>query len=124
LRVGIPNTIREQPIQIGKIWIAIDEETQAFAIIFARPLASPHLPSRIIGVEVRTAECRPTAVWTAFDVAACAMALANERTAIGTWSECLAHVWSFKNGGRPAARRRVNRSLNALFYFHIRGAVL
>jgi hypothetical protein len=56
LRVSIPNTVGEQPIQIGKIGIAVDEEVQAFAIFFARPLASPHLPSRIIAVEVRTPE--------------------------------------------------------------------
>jgi hypothetical protein len=55
-RVGIPNTVGEQQIQIGKVWIAVDEEMQALAIFFARPLAVPHLPSRIIGMEVGTAE--------------------------------------------------------------------
>jgi hypothetical protein len=55
LRVGIPCAIREQPIQIGTVRIAVDEEVQPFAIVLARPLASPHLPSRIIGMEVRTA---------------------------------------------------------------------
>jgi hypothetical protein len=56
LRVGVPSAIGEQAIQIGKVGIALDEEAQAFAIVFARPLASPRLPSRIIGMEVRTAE--------------------------------------------------------------------
>jgi hypothetical protein len=56
LRVGIPNAIGEQLIQIGKVWIAVDEEIQPLAIVFARPPASPRLPSRIIAVEVRTAE--------------------------------------------------------------------
>jgi hypothetical protein len=35
--VGVPNAIGEQAMQIGKVWIALDEETQAFAIFFARP---------------------------------------------------------------------------------------
>ena len=84
LRVSIPNAIGEQAIEIGKVWIAVDEEAQAFAIVLARPLASPHFASRIIDVEVRTAERRPTAVRTAFDVAAAVMALADSRAAIGT----------------------------------------
>jgi hypothetical protein len=42
--------------QVGKVFVAVDEEVQPFAIVFARPLASQHLPSRIIGMEVRTAE--------------------------------------------------------------------
>ena len=41
LCVGVPNTIGEQPIQIGKVRIAVDEEVQAFAIVLARPLAVP-----------------------------------------------------------------------------------
>jgi hypothetical protein len=86
LRVGIPNAVGEQPIQIGKIWIAVVEEIQAFAIFFARPLASPRLPSRIIGMEVRTAECLPAAMRAVFNVAAVAVTLANGRTAIGTGS--------------------------------------
>jgi hypothetical protein len=56
LRVDIPNAVGEQPIQIGKVWITVDEEAQPFAIVLARPLAIPHFPSRIIAVEVRTAE--------------------------------------------------------------------
>jgi hypothetical protein len=60
LRVGIPNAVGEQPIQIGKVWCAVDEEAQAFAIFLARPLASPRLPSRIIGVEVWAPERRST----------------------------------------------------------------
>jgi len=56
----------------------------AFAIGLARPLPGPHLPSRIIGVEVQTAERRPTAVRTAFDVAAMVVTLADSRAAIGT----------------------------------------
>jgi hypothetical protein len=52
------------------------------------------LPSRIIGVKVRTAERRPAAKWTAFNVAARAMAFADGRTAIRawSWSELFAHA--------------------------------
>ena len=92
LRVGIPNTVAEQPIQIGKVWITVDEEVQAFAIVLARPLAIPRLPSRIVGVEVQAPERLPTAVVTAFDVASGAMAFADRRTAIRAWSELLAHA--------------------------------
>ncbi len=53
--VGIPDTVAEQ--------IVVDEEP------FAWPSARPHLPSRIIGAEVRTAERRPSAMRTAFHVA-------------------------------------------------------
>ena len=87
LRVGVPNAVGEQSIQIGKVRITVDVEAQAFAIILARPLAGPHFPSRIIRVEVRTAERRPAAVRTAFDVAAAVMAFADSRAAIGTGSE-------------------------------------
>jgi hypothetical protein len=86
LAVCIPNTVCEQAIQIWKVWIAIDVEAQALAIIFSRPLTGPHPPARVIGVEVRTAECRPSAVRTAFDIAATIMPLADSRAAIGTWS--------------------------------------
>jgi hypothetical protein len=34
------------------VWIVVDEEIQAFAIVLARPLAIPSLPPRIIRVEV------------------------------------------------------------------------
>ena len=81
-RTGIPYAISEQPSQVGKVGIVIDEEAQAFAILFPRPLTSPRLPSRIIAVEVRTAECRPTAVRTAFHVASVAVAFADRRAAI------------------------------------------
>jgi hypothetical protein len=87
LCLGIPNAIGEQPIQIGKVWITVDAEAQAFAIVLARPLAGPHFPSRIIGVEVRTAERRPAAVRTVLDVAAAVMALADSRAAVGTGSK-------------------------------------
>jgi hypothetical protein len=81
-RLCVPNTVGEQPIQIGKVWITVDEEVQAFAIVFARPLAIPHLPPRIIRVEVRTAQRLPAAMRTAFNVAAVAMAFADGRAAI------------------------------------------
>jgi hypothetical protein len=74
------------------VWIAVDEEVQALAIFFARPFASPDLPSLIIGVEVRAAECRPTAMRTALNVAAVAMAFANGRTAIWAWFALFAHA--------------------------------
>ena len=90
--VGIPNAIGEQPIQIGKVWIAVDEDVQPFAIVLARPLAIPRLPPRIVRVKVRTAERCPTAMRTTFNVAAVAMAFADGRTAIRAWSELLAHV--------------------------------
>jgi hypothetical protein len=86
LCVGIPNAVGEESIEIGKVCITVDEEVQPFAIFFTRPLASPHFPSRIIAVEVRTAERRPAAVRTTFNVAAAVMALADTRAAIGTGS--------------------------------------
>jgi hypothetical protein len=92
LRVRVPNAVGEQAIQIGKIWIAVDEEVQALAIVFAGPLASPHLPSRIIRIEVRTPERRPAAMRTAFNVASVTMAFTDGRAAIGTGSNCLAHT--------------------------------
>ena len=55
-RVGIPNAISEQAIKIGEIRIAAAVEAQPFAILLAGPFAIPYLPSRIIAVEVRTAE--------------------------------------------------------------------
>jgi hypothetical protein len=79
LSVGVPNAV-------GKVWITVDEEVQPFAILFTRPLASPHFSPRIIAVEVRTAERRPAAVRTTFNVAAAVMALADSRAAIGTGS--------------------------------------
>jgi len=66
LRVGVPNAVVEQAIQIGKIWVTVVVEAQAFAIFLARPFAIPHLPPRIIRVEVQrmTAMARRIAVWT------------------------------------------------------------
>jgi hypothetical protein len=55
-RVGIPDAIGEQPIQIGEVWTTVDEEAQAFAIVLTRPLAVPHLPLRIVRVEVQAPE--------------------------------------------------------------------
>jgi hypothetical protein len=92
LCVRVPNAIGEQPIQIGKIGIAVDVEAQALAIVLARPFAIPRLPSRIVRVEVQAAECRPAAMPTAFNVAAVAMEFADHRTAIGTGSEFLAQA--------------------------------
>jgi hypothetical protein len=70
--------------QIGTVWITVDVKIQSFSVVLARPLAIPYFPSRIITVEERTAERLPTAMRTAFDVAASTIALANRRTAIGT----------------------------------------
>ena len=67
--VGIPNAVGEQAIEIGKVWITVDVKAQASAIVLARPLAGPHLPSRIIAMEVCTAERRPAAVRTTLNVA-------------------------------------------------------
>jgi hypothetical protein len=89
LCVGIPNTVGEQTIQIGKIWVTVVVEAQAFAIFLARPFAIPHLPPRIIRVEVQAAQRLPAAMRTAFNVAPLAMALADGRTAIRAWSELL-----------------------------------
>jgi hypothetical protein len=101
-RVGIPDAIREQPIQVGKVGIAVDEEVQAFAILLARPFASPHFPPRIVRVEVQAPERLPTAMVTTFDVAARAMAFADRRAAI-RWFELLAHA----NSAREAAANSV-----------------
>jgi hypothetical protein len=54
--MSVPNAVGEQAIQIGKIWVTVVVEAQAFAIFLARPFAIPHLPPRIIRVEVRTAQ--------------------------------------------------------------------
>ena len=91
LRIGIPNAIGKQPIQIGKVWITLDVEAQAFAIVLARPFAIPYFPSRIIRVEVQRL---PTAMRTGFNIAASSMALADRRTTIGTGSKFLAHASS------------------------------
>jgi hypothetical protein len=117
LRLGIPNAIGEQPIQIGKVRIAVDEEIQAFAIVFARPLASPHLPSRIIGMEVRTAECRPAAMRAAFNVAAVAVTLAYRRTAIRARFEVLAHCFfSARERQHVGVARRIDDALDLVGY--------
>jgi len=39
-RASVPNAIRKQPMQIGKVWITVDVEVQPFAIVLARPLAT------------------------------------------------------------------------------------
>jgi hypothetical protein len=57
----VSDAIGEQPIQIGKVWIPVDEEVQAFAIVLARPPAVPRLPPRIVGVEVQAAQRLPAA---------------------------------------------------------------
>jgi hypothetical protein len=75
--VGIPDAIGEQPIQIGKVCIAVDEEVQAFAIVLARPLAVPRLPPRIVGGEVQAPKRLTAAMVTAFDVASRAMVFAG-----------------------------------------------
>ena len=92
-RVSIPNAIREQPSQIGEIWVTVVVEAEAFAIFLARLFAIPHLPPRIIRVEVRTTQRLPAAMRTAFDVAASAMTLADGSGAIPTGSERLAHEY-------------------------------
>ena len=85
--------IAEQPIQIGQVGVAVDEEVQAFAVVLTRPLARPRLPPRIVGVEVQAAERLPAAMVTAFDVAARAMAFADRRAAIrAAGFELLAHA--------------------------------
>jgi hypothetical protein len=56
-RVGVPNALREQAIQIGKRRIVIDEEPEALAICFARPLAVPDLTTRIMRIELLASEC-------------------------------------------------------------------
>ncbi len=73
LCIGIPNAIREQAIQIGEILITVAEEAQAFAIFLARPFPIPHLPPRIIRVEVRAPQRLPTAMRAAFNIAARAL---------------------------------------------------
>jgi hypothetical protein len=43
-------------------------------------------------VEVRTAERRPTAMWTAFHVATVAMTFADRRAAVRAWAEFRIHL--------------------------------
>ena len=119
--VGIPNAVREQPIQVGEVPVTVDEEVQALAIVLARPLAVPHLPPRIVRVEVQAPERLPAAIReeghdefsslqrkgedddqvtspdhvTAFDIAARAMAFGDRCAAIrAAWFELLAHASS------------------------------
>ena len=93
-RVGIPDAIGEQAIQVREVWVTVDEEVQAFAIVLARPLAVPRLPPRIVRVEVQAPERLPAAMATAFDIAARAMAFADRHAAIGAWFELLARKFS------------------------------
>jgi hypothetical protein len=92
LRIGIPNAVPEQPIQIGKVWITVAVEAQAFAVFLARPFPIPHLPPRIIRVEVQAAQRLPATMRTAFNVAARTMAFADGRTAIRAWFESFAQA--------------------------------
>jgi hypothetical protein len=75
--VRCPRPKIQQPIQIGKVGVAVDEKVQAFAVVLARPPTAPRLPPRFVRVEVQAPERLPTAMVTAFDVAARAMALAD-----------------------------------------------
>ena len=119
--VGIPGTVGEQAIQIGKVGVVIDEEAQAFAIFFAWPPASPHLSSRIITVEVRTAKRCPTAMRTAFNVAAVAMAFADGRTAIRAGFELFTHETELTLCScRSEVRRTLSGSLHTLELEHVR----
>jgi hypothetical protein len=72
-------------------------------------LPVPYLPPRIVRVEVRAPQRLPTAMVTAFDVAARAMAFADRRAAIGTGSEFLAHVGRSKTAGCHALRSPLER---------------
>jgi hypothetical protein len=42
LCVGVPNAVCEQAIEIGQVWITVDVEAQACAVVLARPLVGPH----------------------------------------------------------------------------------
>jgi hypothetical protein len=75
----------------GKSGLPLTKEVRAFAIVLARPPAVPHLPSRIVRVEVQAAERLPAAMVAAFDVASGAMAVADSCAAIRAWSELPAH---------------------------------
>ena len=119
--VGIPGTVGEQAIQIRKVGVVVDEEAQAFAIFFAWPPASPHLSSRIITVEVRTAKRCPTAMRTAFNVAAVAMAFADGRTAIRAGFELFTHETELSLCScRSEVRRTLSGSLHTLELEHVR----
>ncbi len=82
-------------MQIGQVGILIDQKFKPSRSSSLRPLTSPHLPSRIIAMEVRTTERLPTAMWTAFNVAAVAVTLANWARRNPGMVEFRAHVWSF-----------------------------
>ena len=56
-RLECGGALREEAIQIGERRIVIDEEPEALAICFARPLAFPDLTTRIMRVEVLASEC-------------------------------------------------------------------
>jgi hypothetical protein len=43
VHVGIPNTVGEQAIQIGKVWIAVAVEAQAFKLAISKGLGLRHL---------------------------------------------------------------------------------
>jgi hypothetical protein len=61
-RVGVPDAIGEQAVQVGKVGVSVDEEAPAFAIFLIRPLAVPRLPPRIVRVEVQARERLPAGV--------------------------------------------------------------
>ena len=82
LCVGIPNAVGEQAIQVGKVGIAVDEEVQAFAIVFARPFAVPRLPSLVVRVEVRAAQRLPAAMVDSVQCRSPGDAFADGRVAI------------------------------------------
>ena len=48
-RVGIPNAIGEQPIQIGEVRIAAAVEAQPFAILLTGPFAMRGTTTQIMG---------------------------------------------------------------------------
>ena len=112
LRLGIPNNGK---FKIGQVWIVVDEEIQAFAIVHARPLAVPRPPPRIIRVEVRAPERLPTAMRTAFDVAAFAMAWPMGAPRSGQGSSFLRMLVAEFTPARPPTPRpaRYSRGLNA-----------
>jgi hypothetical protein len=86
LRIGVPNTIREQSIQIWKVLVPVDEKIEAFAIFLTRPFSIPHSPTRIATVKMGATKRLPPAVRAWFNVAPVSMEFTYCSTAIWAWS--------------------------------------
>ena len=68
----------------GRRAVAVDEESEAFAVGLTGPLAVPRLAARVVRIEPDAPQCLPATVRTPFHVAAVLVLLADTGTAVGT----------------------------------------